>query len=85
MLNGLALRNGFEGAPKVRKIRFKCRATIDYECPNRSITDAMYVIRHHPSIARHSTSNSKVLLLRMANLSNTQVLPRADKLKLVKA
>jgi hypothetical protein len=24
MLNGLALRNGFEGAPKVRKIRFKC-------------------------------------------------------------
>jgi DNA-binding NarL/FixJ family response regulator len=36
MLNGLALRDGFEGAPKVRKNRFKCnenavksRTTID--------------------------------------------------------
>jgi hypothetical protein len=27
MLNGLALRNGFETAPKVRKNRFKCSAT----------------------------------------------------------
>jgi hypothetical protein len=27
MLNGLALRNGFEGAPKVRKNRFQCSAT----------------------------------------------------------
>jgi hypothetical protein len=29
MLNGLALRNGFEAAPKVRKNRFKCSATVD--------------------------------------------------------
>jgi ASPIC and UnbV len=27
MLNGLALRNGFEAAPKVRKNRFECSAT----------------------------------------------------------
>jgi hypothetical protein len=27
MLNGLALRKGFEAAPKVRKNRFKCSAT----------------------------------------------------------
>jgi hypothetical protein len=29
MLNGLAPRNGFEAAPKVRKNRFECSATID--------------------------------------------------------
>jgi hypothetical protein len=28
MLNGLALRNGFEAAPKVRKNRFKCNSDV---------------------------------------------------------
>jgi hypothetical protein len=30
MLNGLALRNGFEGAPKVRKNRIKCSKRTAY-------------------------------------------------------
>jgi hypothetical protein len=33
MLNGLAPRDGFEAAPKVRKNRFECSATIQYLAP----------------------------------------------------
>jgi hypothetical protein len=41
MLNGLALRNGFEGAPKVRKNRFKYTGYPEF----RDLT----AVIHHPT------------------------------------
>lgn len=45
MLNGLALRNGFEGAPKVRKNRFEYSATPVYK---------LSTARHYPVINWYS-------------------------------
>ncbi|MEA2539334.1 MAG: hypothetical protein QOH35_700 [Acidobacteriaceae bacterium] len=81
----------YRTAPRYQQGTFRRRVAmaqvriIDYECPNRSMTGATYVSCRHPSIARPSSSYSKVLLLRMGHLSDSQLSLGTDKLELVKA
>jgi hypothetical protein len=61
MLNGLALRNGFEAAPKVRKNRFKYSATSDLM---RSLLAILFV----PAFVAEASYAHDVIL---SNLSRT--------------
>jgi hypothetical protein len=48
MLNGLALRNGFEAAPKVRKNRFECKIP-GFKCNRSAVKGRNFVENKHRS------------------------------------